>query len=103
MTTILTGTVLSHDLAIIRSKDTHVDVFRSAVHRIGLHIASETLKHLPKKKQTVHTPLESTSVDVIDGNVVVIPILRAGIGLLEPFLTLCPNAKVGFIGLKRRQ
>jgi uracil phosphoribosyltransferase len=40
---------------------------------------------------------------VIDGNVVVIPILRAGMGLLEPFLTLCPTASVGFIGLKRNE
>lgn len=103
MTTILTGTALWHDLAIIRSKDTHVDVFRSAVHRIGLHIAVETLKHLPSTKQTVQTPLESTSADVIDGNVVIVPILRAGMGLLEPFLTLCPNASVGFIGLKRNE
>lgn len=103
MTTVLTGTALSHDLAIIRSRDTHIDVFRAAVHRIGLHLASETLKYLPSKQQHVVTPLETTSVNVIDGNVVIIPILRAGMGLLEPFLTLCPQASVGFIGLKRNE
>ncbi|MBM4177991.1 MAG: uracil phosphoribosyltransferase [Ignavibacteria bacterium] len=103
MTTILSGTALSHDLAIIRSRDTHVDVFRAAVHRIGLHIAAETLKYLPSKQHHVDTPLETTTVDVIDGNVVVVPILRAGMGLLEPFLALCPGASVGFIGLKRNE
>ncbi|MEY2719499.1 MAG: hypothetical protein RLZZ273_865 [Bacteroidota bacterium] len=103
MTTVLSGTALSHDLAIIRSADTHVDVFRAAVHRIGLHIAAETLKHLPATQQQVTTPLETTTVNVIYGNVVVVPILRAGMGLLEPFLTLCPSASVGFIGLKRNE
>lgn len=103
MATVLTGTALSNDLALIRSQDTHIDVFRAAVHRIGLHIAAETLKHLPARQQDVTTPLETTTVDVIDGNIVVIPILRAGMGLLEPFLTLCPSASVGFIGLKRNE
>lgn len=103
MTTVLSGTALSHDLAIIRSADTHVDVFRAAVHRIGLHIASETLKYLPATQQQVTTPLETTTAEVIAGNVVVVPILRAGMGLLEPFLTLCPSASVGFIGLKRNE
>jgi uracil phosphoribosyltransferase len=78
-------------------------VFRAAVHRIGLHIAAETLKHLPATQQQVTTPLETTTVNVIYGNVVVVPILRAGMGLLEPFLTLCPSASVGFIGLKRNE
>lgn len=103
MATVLTGTALSSDLALIRSRDTHIDVFRAAVHRIGLHIAAETLKYLPARQQSVITPLETTTVDVIDGNVVIIPILRAGMGLLEPFLTLCPSASVGFIGLKRNE
>ena len=65
MATVLSGTALSNDLAIIRSRDTHIDVFRAAVHRIGLHIASETLKYLPAKPERVTTPLETTTVDVI--------------------------------------
>ena len=72
MATVLTGTALSSDLAMIRSRDTHIDVFRAAVHRIGLHIAAETLKYLPARQQSVITPLETTTVDVIDGNVVII-------------------------------
>lgn len=103
MATVLSGTALSNDLAIIRSRETHIDLFRAAVNRIGFHLASETLKHLPSRKDVVATPLEETTLDVIDGNVVIIPILRAGMGLLEPFLTLCPTASVGFIGLKRNE
>lgn len=47
------------------------------------------------------TPLETTTCSVIRGGVVIVPILRAGLGLLDPFLSICPEASVGFIGLKR--
>mgnify|MGYP001220229029 CR=1 FL=1 len=103
MAIVLTGTALSTDLALIRAADTSIEVFRSAVHRIGLHLAAETLRHLPSRTVDVQTPLEVTSCDVIDGKVVIVPILRAGLGLLDPFLQLCPSASVGFIGLKRNE
>lgn len=103
MAVILSGTALSTDLATIRAKETPIDVFRSAVHRIGLHLASATLNALPSRTIDVRTPLETTSCPVIDGHVVVVPILRAGMGILDPFLALCPQASVGFIGLKRNE
>lgn len=103
MAVILSGTALSTDLATIRAKETPIDVFRSAVHRIGLHLASATLNALPSHAVDVRTPLETTSCPVIDGRVVLVPILRAGMGILDPFLALCPQASVGFIGLKRNE
>lgn len=101
MAVILTGTALSTDLATIRSKNTPIDVFRSAVSRIGMHLAVEVSKHLPSRDVEITTPLETTTCAVVRGGVVVVPILRAGLGILDPFLTLCPEASVGFIGLKR--
>lgn len=101
MAVILSGTALSSDLAAIRAKDAPIDVFRTAVHRIGLHLASATLNALPARTINVTTPLETTPCDVIDGRVVLVPILRAGMGILDPFIALCPHASVGFIGLKR--
>lgn len=101
MAIILHGTSLSTDLATIRSKNTPIDVFRGAVNRIGMHLAVEASKHLPSRDIEVTTPIETTTCSVIHGGVVVVPILRAGLGLLEPFLSLCPEASVGFIGLKR--
>lgn len=101
MAIILSGTALSTDLATIRDGSTGIGVFRAAVHRIGLHVASETSKHLPSIEVAVVTPLETTSCAVIDGSIVLVSILRAGLGLLNPFLELLPKASVGFIGLKR--
>lgn len=101
MAVVLSGTALSTDLATIRSKNTPIDVFRSAVSRIGMHLAVEVSKHLPSRDVEVTTPLETTTCAVVRGGVVVVPILRAGLGILDPFLTLCPEASVGFIGLKR--
>ena len=80
MSIILSGTALSTDLATIRNSATPIDVFRSAVHRIGLHLAVETSRHLPTKEITVTTPIEETNCNVIDGSVVIVPILRAGLG-----------------------
>lgn len=101
MAIILSGTALSTDLATIRSKNTPIDVFRSAVNRIGMHLAVEASKHLPSRDVEVVTPIETTTCSVIRGGVVIVPILRAGLGLLDPFLSICPEASVGFIGLKR--
>ncbi len=103
MAIVLSGTALSTDLARIRGKSTDIEVFRGAVHRIGLHLAAETLRHLPAKAVEVETPLETTSCDVVEGAVVLVPILRAGLGLLNPFLEILPSASVGFIGLKRNE
>lgn len=103
MSIILSGTALSADLATIRDSATPIDVFRSAVYRIGLHLAVETSRHLPSREITVTTPIEETQCNVIDGSVVIVPILRAGLGLLDPFLAICPGATVGFIGLKRNE
>ena len=101
MAIILSGTALSTDLAMIRATSTPIDVFRAAVNRIGMHLAVETSKHLPSRDIDVTTPLETTTCSVIRGGVVIVPILRAGLGLLDPFLSICPEASVGFIGLKR--
>jgi len=90
MAIILNGTALSTDLATIRSKNTPIDVFRGAVNRIGMHLAVEASKHLPSRDIEVVTPIETTTCSVIRVGGVVIPILRARLGLLEPFLSLCP-------------
>lgn len=103
MAIVLTGTALSADIATIRSHASTIGVFRAAVHRIGLHLAVETSRHLPSRHIAIDTPIETTVGEVIDGNVIIVPILRAGLGLLDPFLMICPNASVGFIGLKRNE
>lgn len=101
MITVLSGTGLAQDITTIRDVATPTSAFRHAVHRIGLHLAVEASKHLPSRTVDVTTPLTATTGRVVDGDVVVVPILRAGLGLLEPFLQIMPYASVGYIGLKR--
>jgi len=101
MITVLTGTALAQDITTIRDAATPTSAFRAAVHRIGLHLAVEASKHLPSRTVDVTTPLTTTQGRVVDGEVVVVPILRAGLGLLQPFLDVMPFASVGYIGLKR--
>ena len=103
MTTVLSGTGLSNDLAIVRDVSTSVPDFRQAVHRIGLHLAVEVSKNLPSQTGTVRTPLEETSVARLHGTVVLLPVLRAGLGLLDAFLDVIPSATVGFAGLRRNE
>ena len=103
MTTVLTGTGLAQEITTIRDATTTTPAFRGAVHRIGLHLAVETSKHLPCRDVDVTTPLTTTHGRVIDGDVVVVPILRAGLGLLQPFLDVMPYASVGYIGLQRNE
>lgn len=101
MVTILKGTALSQDIAQLRDATVLATAFRATVHRIGLHLAVEASKHLPGREVDVLTPLEQTTGRMIDGDVVVIPILRAGLGLLPSMLEILPSAHVGYIGLRR--
>lgn len=101
MTTILEGTALAQDISCVRNGTTPTPSFRAAVRRIGLHLASEVSRHLPARTIDVSTPLETTSGTMIDGTVVLVPVLRAGLGLLDPFLDILPDAAVGYVGLKR--
>jgi len=103
MTTILTGTGLANDIATVRSTSTDLAAFRSAVRRIGLHLAVEVSRHLPAAVGTVTTPLAETSATRIAGTVVLLPVLRAGLGLLDAFLEVIPTASVGFAGLRRNE
>lgn len=99
----LGGTGISHELTIIRDSTTGVQRFRQAIHRIGLHLAVEVSKHLPEQHGTVETPLATTEAHRIAGNVVLVPVLRAGLGLLNAFLEILPEASVGFEGLRRNE
>lgn len=101
MVIILQGAALWQDLTIVRDSSTSMPLFRSAVRRIGLHLAAECSKHLPTTEVRITTPLESTNGFTISGQIVIIPVLRAGIGLLDPFLELLPSSSVGFQGLQR--
>ena len=75
--------------------------FRRAANRISVLLASEALRDLPSSATTVTTPLGPADGRVVETDVVVVPVLRAGLGMLDAVLELLPTARVGHIGLQR--
>ena len=81
-----------------RTRPSH---FRRLAHRLSLVLAIEATRDLATVKTTVDTPLETTEGRTIAADVVVVPVLRAGLGMVEAVLELLPHARVGHIGLQR--
>jgi uracil phosphoribosyltransferase len=93
---------LVHDaLAELRDARTGPPAFRRAANRISVLLAAEALRDLPASSGTVTTPLGPAEARVVDSDVVVVPVLRAGLGMLDAVLELLPSARVGHIGLQR--
>ena len=93
---------LAHDaLATLRDKTTTPEHFRRAATRISVLLIAEALKDLAPQSVTVQTPLGPAPGRRAGSNVVVVPVLRAGLGMLDAVLDLVPSARVGHIGLQR--
>jgi len=92
---------VQHKLAIIRDIDTGHKRFRELATEITKFICYEALKNIKTKEVTVETPVANAVCRKIDTDIVVIPILRAGVGMLEGILELVPTARVGFVGVYR--
>ena len=93
---------LVHDaLMELRDMRTAPPAFRRAANRISVLLASEALRDLPSSATTVTTPLGPADGRVVETDVVVVPVLRAGLGMLDAVLELLPTARVGHIGLQR--
>lgn len=93
---------LVHDaLAELRDVATGPSAFRRAATRISLLLAAEALRSVPTVATSVTTPLGPAPGRVLRTDIVVVPVLRAGLSMLEPVLQLVPSARVGHIGLQR--
>ena len=93
---------LVHDALVeLRDKRTPPEHFRRAATRISVLLAAEALRHAPWSAVTVETPLGPAPGRQIGADVVVVPVLRAGLGMLDAVLELVPGARVGHIGLQR--
>ena len=93
---------LVHDaLMELRDMRTAPPAFRRAANRISVLLTSEALRDLPSSAATVTTPLGPADGRVVETDVVVVPVLRAGLGMLDAVLELLPTARVGHIGLQR--
>ena len=91
-----------HDaLATLRDATTTPEIFRRMAIRISLLLAAEATRDVPSEPVSVLTPLGPARGRRVSGSVVVVPVLRAGLGMLDAVLELLPNARVGHIGLQR--
>lgn len=101
---ILDHPLIRHKVAIIRDKNTSTKQFREVISEIATLIAYEAFKEVPTQQITVETPLETVEQTVVKENsIAIVPILRAGLGMVDGILSLFPAAKVGHIGMYRNE
>lgn len=101
---ILDHPLIRHKVAIIRDKNTTTKQFREVIGEIATLMAFEAFKDIPTQTVTVETPLETVEQTVVKENsIAIVPILRAGLGMVDGILTLFPAAKVGHIGMYRNE
>ena len=101
---VLNHPLIQHKVAIIRNKNTDTKQFREIIKEIAMLLAYESFKEIPTYEITVETPLETTTQTVVKENsIAIVPILRAGLGMVDGVLALFPAAKVGHIGLCRNE
>lgn len=92
-----------HFLSLLRRRETDTAGFRFAAHRLASLIAQEIADEMPLKAEKIHTPMGETTGASFDKEVVLVPILRAGLAFLPAFLALFKNASIGFLGIRRSE
>lgn len=101
---ILDHPIIKDYVSTLRDEKTNIKDFRETVKKLSLFIGYEAVRNVETKKEKIKTPLcETTGERIINDNITVIPILRAGLGMMDGMLELLPNAKVGHIGLERNE
>lgn len=93
--------LIDHKMAKVRDKKTNSKEFRESVSEIGALLTYEVTRDLETKEKLVTTPVDKATCRVLSKNVTLIPILRAGLGMVEGIHNLIPTAKIGHIGLYR--
>lgn len=94
--------LIKHKISLLRDKNTGTNEFRKLVEEIAMLEAFEAFRNLPLKDVEVETPIETCMSPMIDGKkLAIVPILRAGLGMVNGITALVPTAKVGHVGLYR--
>lgn len=93
--------LIIHKVSMLRNKDTSVKDFRELINEIALLMGYEATKDLELMDIQVETPIATTTGHIIDKQVALVPILRAGLGMVDALMSLIPAAKVGHVGLYR--
>ena len=96
--------LVQHKISMLRDKNTGTSEFRTLIEEIATLMGYEALRDLPLENIEVETPIETCMTPVIAGKkLAIVPILRAGLGMVDGMLSLIPAAKVGHIGLYRNE
>ena len=94
--------LIQHKISRLRDKSTGTNEFRSLVEEIAMLMGYEATRQLPLEEVDIETPICKTTVKMLKGeDIAIVPILRAGLGMVDGMLELVPNAKVGHVGLYR--
>jgi uracil phosphoribosyltransferase len=100
--TVIDHPLIQHKLAVLRKKDTSKKTFRELVDEISMLMGYEVTRDLKLEAVDIDTPMERTTCHMVSGKKLsLVPILRAGLGMVEGMLRLMPSARVGHIGLYR--
>ena len=99
--TVIEHAVLADRLSVLRDRATPHGTFRQALFECSAIMAVEVARELPTKEVEIETPLETTRGLRVRDEVAVVPVLRAGLGMVEGFLRLLPDARVGHLGIQR--
>ena len=93
--------LIAHKMTMLRNKDTGAKEFRELISEVATLLCYEATRDVPLGECEVTTPIQTTKSKIIETGFAVVPILRAGIGMVDGMLSLMPTAKVGHIGLYR--
>ena len=99
--TVVSHPVLDDRVAELRDETTSFGDFRRALGEASAILAIEATRGLPTVERTVRTPLEETSAQRLEAEIILVPVLRAGLAMVDGFLRLLPDARVGHLGLQR--
>ncbi len=100
--TYLSHPLITHKISRLRDKNTGTNEFRKLVEEIAMLEGYEALKDLPMEDVEIETPIETCMTPMLSGRkLAIVPILRAGLGMVEGLVSLVPSAKIGHIGLYR--
>ena len=101
--TVIAHPLVQYNLGRLRDQRTEPEDFRRSLAQVAALIIYEATRSLETRSVSVTTPLAKTKAQKLSRDVVLVPVLRAGLGMLNAILDLIPNARVGFIGLKRHE
>lgn len=101
--TVIKHPLVQHNLTRVRDERTRPQEFRRLLGEIASLMIYEATRSLRVRKISVRTPLEKAAGHELEREIVLVPVLRAGLGMLNPILEIIPHARVGFIGLKREE